>query len=153
MDKESAAGRTNQKGRNDTMELKNTTLDDLASVIGFSATLRLSAWYGDVANLYVPREVTDEQSLVKLIGMPLARRLSAEWGGQFIAVPRLSTYERDSNTRLIMRMLEQGFETREISRYLRLSDRRVLQITRELEMLGLLEPRIPKREKNTGENS
>jgi hypothetical protein len=135
------------------MELKNSTLDDLASVIGFSATLRLSAWYGDVANLYVPREVTEHQALVKLIGLPLARRLSAEWGGQSIAVPRLSTYERDSNNRLIMRMLEQGFETREISRYLRLSDRRVLQIMRELEMIGLLEPQAPKREKNTGENS
>ncbi|MEN9317373.1 MAG: hypothetical protein RIS35_3766 [Pseudomonadota bacterium] len=126
------------------MELKGNTLDDLSAVIGFSATVRLAAWYGDAVNMYVPLEVNEDQTIVKLIGLSLAQKLSKEWGGQRIAVPRLAAYERDSNYRLIMRMLQQGFEVREISRSLRQSDRRIMQVARELEALGLLEPVVPK---------
>lgn len=56
----------------------NTTLDDLASVIGFTATLRLSAWLGGVSNIYVPEVPEEGQLLVRLIGMPAAKALAKE---------------------------------------------------------------------------
>lgn len=121
------------------MAVKNTTLDDLSAVIGFSATLRLAAWFGDgVSNLYVPAEVREDSTLVKLVGLAAARRLSEEWGNQHIAVPYINEHEVDVRRRAIARMLERGFGTREISAHLRISERRVQQICRELEAQGLI---------------
>lgn len=121
------------------MAVKNTTLEDLSAVIGFGATLRLAAWYGDgVSNLYIPAEVREDSTLVKLVGLGAARRLSTEWGNQHIAVPYINEYEIDVRRRAIARMLERGFGTREISAHLRISERRVQQICRELEAEGLI---------------
>ena len=126
------------------MELKGNTLDDLSSVIGFTATVRIAAWYGDTASLCIPLQVDETHIVAKLIGLRSAQKLAAEWGGQTIAVPRLANYERDMNKRLIMRMLQKGFHPREIARSIRLSQVRVMQIARELEVAGLLEPVLPK---------
>lgn len=120
------------------VDIQNTTLDDVAAVVGFSATLRLSAWYGDTY-LYVPIEIPDDHALVKLIGQSAAERLSQEWPGEHLAVPRLTAYEQDVRRKVIARMLEQKFGTREIANHLRISERRVQQITRELEIAGLIE--------------
>lgn len=133
------------------MELKATTLDDVAAVVGFSAALRLAAWYGDLGNLWVPREIDESQIIVKLIGLSAAKRLSQEWGGDWLAIPRLSGYEDDVKLRLIKRMLEKGFSAREVSNYVRLSERRVLQICRDLEARGLLDPIAPRAGKNAEE--
>jgi len=121
------------------MAVKNTTLDDISSIIGFSATLKLAAWYGDgVSNLYVPAEVQDDSTLVKLIGPTAARLLSAEWGNQHVAVPYITEYEVDLRRRATARMLARGFGTREIAAHLRISERRIQQICRELEAQGLI---------------
>ena len=77
------------------MELKNTTLDDLAAVIGFSAALRLSAWFGDCPPLHAPAVAEESQLLVRLIGLSAASHLSVTWGGQQIAVPQITQYEND----------------------------------------------------------
>ena len=58
---------------------KNSTLDDIAAVIGFTATLRLCVWFGDVGSVYIPVTVDDGQLLVRHIGKPAAIRLSKEW--------------------------------------------------------------------------
>ena len=138
------------------MELKNTTLDDLSAVIGFSATLRLAAWFGDGSNLYVPTQVTVEQLLSRLIGLSNAQRLSAEWGGEHIAIPRLKDYEDDVRKRIVGRMFEKNFGTREIAGHMRMSERRVQQICRELEMSGLIPVQGPRKTpvvvENTGGN-
>jgi hypothetical protein len=121
------------------MAVKNTTLEDLSAVIGFGATLRLAAWYGDgVSNLYIPAEVNEAGTLVKLVGLTAARRLSDEWGNQFLAVPYIDAYEIDLRRRATARMLERGFGTREIAAALRISERRVQQMCRELEAEGLI---------------
>lgn len=121
------------------MELKNTTLDDVAAVIGFSATLRLAAWFGDGGNLYVPEKINADQVLARLIGVSAAQRLCDEWGGEHLALPRLTAYEDDVKRRVVGRMLEQGFSTREVSTHIRMSERRIQQIARELESAGLIE--------------
>lgn len=127
------------------MEIRNTTLDDVAAVIGFSATLRLAAWFGDGGNLYVPETVTEQQVLSKLIGFSAAKRLSENWGGEHLALPRLRAYEDDVLRRVVGRMLEKNFSSREVAVHMRISERRVQQIARELELAGLIEVVLPKK--------
>lgn len=122
------------------MEQQNTTLDDISAVIGFSPTLRLSAWYGNGNNLYIPDRVEDGQVLVLLLGRSAAERLSQAFPGEHLAVPRLTAYEEDVRRQRIGSLLENGFSTRKISQFERISERRVQQICRELEMAGLIAP-------------
>lgn len=129
------------------MELKNTTLDDVAAVIGFSATLRLAAWFGDRGNVYIPERVTKEQVLARLIGLSASQKLCDEWGGEHLALPRLRAYEEDLRRRIIGRMLEHRFSTREVAMYMRMSERRIQQVARELEVAGLIDVVQPVKEK------
>ena len=121
------------------MELRNTTLDDISAVIGFSATLRLVAWFGDGSNLYVPVVAEEGHLLVRLLGMAAAKRLCEAWPGEHLAVPRLRDHEDDLRKRFVARMIEKGFGTREIAGMQRISERRVQQILRELEVAGLVQ--------------
>ena len=125
--------------------MRNNTLDDVAGVIGFSATLRLAAWFGDGGNVYIPETFVEGQVLAKLVGNSAAKKLTEEWGGQHLALPRLRAYEDDLKKRLVGRMLEQGFGTREISVHVRISERRVQQIARELEAAGLIDILLPQK--------
>ena len=136
------------------MDLKNTTLDDISAVIGFSATLRLCAWFGGYGSLYVPTGVEDGQLLVKLIGMSSAKRLTAEWPGELMSLPTLSAYEHDLVKFQIKRMLELSMSSKEVSRFMRMGEARVMQICRELESAGLLDLLSPKpSRKNSPENA
>lgn len=127
------------------MNLQNTTLDDVSAVIGFSATLRLAAWFGGrTQNLYVPQEAAEGQVLALLLGLENAQRLSREWGGQTLAIPGIEAYEDMQRKRHVGRMFEKGFGTREIASQMRLSERRVQQICRELEVAGLIPVQGPK---------
>ena len=132
------------------MELRNTTLDDISAVIGFSATLRLVAWFGDGSNLYVPNTAEEGHLLVRLIGLPAAARLCEAWPGEHLAVPRLRDHEDDLRKRFVARMIEKGFGTREIAGMQRISERRVQQILRELEVAGLVQVAGPARRVKTG---
>ncbi len=121
------------------MEVRNTTLDDLAAIIGFTATLRLAVWFGDrKANLYVPDTVGDGQQLVALIGESAARRLSAEFGRQHINVPSLHSALREKRYELIHRRLLEGSGSKAIAQETGITERRVLQLRAEFERLGLL---------------
>ncbi len=121
------------------MEVRNTTLDDLAAIIGFTATLRLAVWFGDrKANLYVPDKVTDGQLLVGLIGESAARRLSDEFGRQHINVPGLNSALREKRYALIHQRLLAGRGSRDIAAETGLSERRVAQLRIDFERLGLL---------------
>jgi hypothetical protein len=132
------------------MELENSTLDDISAVIGFTPTCRLAAWFGDGSSVYIPLTVQDGQVLPRLIGLSAAKRLSEEWGGEILSLPRLRGYEDDQKRRLIARMVEGGFSTREVATYVRMGERRVQQIVRDLEASGLLAPVAP-RSKRVGQ--
>lgn len=125
------------------MSLRNTTLDDIAAVVGFTAALRLSAWFGEGSNLYIPLSVADDQMLVRLLGLPAARRLTEAWPGEHLSVPRPQEYEAQVQRRQIVDLLGSGFTDRKIGHFMRLSPRRVQQIIRELEVEGLIEPVAP----------
>lgn len=130
------------------MELKNTTLDDVAAIIGFSATLRLAAWFGDRGNVYIPERAAPGQVVVRLIGQSAAQKLCDAWGGEHISLPRLRAYEEDVRRRNIGRMLEHHFSTREVAMYMRMSERRIQQVARELEVAGLIDVVQPIKEKS-----
>lgn len=125
------------------MASQNTTLDDIAAVIGFSATMRLSAWFSNGSSLYIPEQLTDDCLLVKLVGRSAAERLSKEWPKKLVWVPTMSGYDELRRRRVIHRMLEQKFGSKEIARTIGMSEKRVLQITRELEEDGFLDPIAP----------
>lgn len=120
------------------MELKNTTLDDVSALVGFSATLRLSAWFGDGAPVYIPAEPEEGQLIVRLIGMSAAKALSKQWGRELIALPRLSQYDGDVVRQRVGRLHEMGFGPGEIGQHLRISKRRAQQTLAELSEAKLL---------------
>ena len=107
------------------MDIKNTTLDDLAAVIGFSAALQLSAWLDDFQPMHVPAMAQEGQLLVRLIGLSAALHLSRTWGGQRVAVPRITQYENDVAKHRISRLHQKGFSSMGIARDFYISARRV----------------------------
>lgn len=126
------------------MPQENTMLDDISAVVGLTATVTLSAWFGGLGNLWVPLDAVDGQLLVRLIGMPAARRMTQEWGGTFLSIPPLTAYQAETQRHLIGRMSDKGFAISEIARHVGLSPRRVQQVCRELEQVGLIGIRIGK---------
>ena len=117
----------------------NSIADDIAAVIGFTATLRLCAWYGDPnANLYIPSKPTPGHEIEKLIGPAAFKRLCAEWGNETLSVPMLQGYEDDCRNRLLRDLLLKGLSPREISRTLYVGERRVQQLRTHLEEAGML---------------
>ena len=132
------------------MEVRNTTLDDLAAIIGFTATLRLAVWFGDrKSNLYVPDNVADGQQLVGLIGESAARRLSDEFGRQHINVPSLHSALREKRYELVHRRLLEGLGSKAIAKETGISERRVSQLRVEFERLGLLPMVLTKTSRKT----
>lgn len=118
--------------------MQNTTLEDLATIIGFGATVKLSAWYGGT-NVYIPKQTQEGQKLVKLIGFAAAKRLSDEFGVEHLAVPKLTGALREQRTVLIYHRASAGHSDKEIAAEVGLHERRVSQIRCELEAKGLLE--------------
>lgn len=127
------------------MDRQNTTLDDISGVIGFTPTLKLSAWYGATNNLYVPESAADSPVLVRLLGEDLAQRLCVAFPREFLAIPRLSTYDDESLRYRIATLLMTGLSTRQVSKFEQISERRVQQICRELEREGVIEPIGPQK--------
>lgn len=117
----------------------NTTLDDLSAIIGFSATIRLSMWFGSRKNnLYVPKVATEDHVITTIIGMPAMRRLVNEFGGQHLCVPGMRGAFVEGRKSLIRDRLLSGVGTKEIAAETGLSERRVMQLRREFEQMGLL---------------
>lgn len=122
------------------MEIKNTTLDDIASVVGYSVTQRIRTWFAG-ENLYIPVDPTDDSFLSRLLGLDIARRLSAEWPGEHIAVPlNLRARDPDYWRSQIWRFARDGMSTKDIAEQLVISERRVQQLVRELEQAGIIPP-------------
>ena len=123
-------------------ELKNNTLDDVAAVIGFSATLRFSAWLGDSHPVYIPAVAETGQLITRLIGLSAAAALSKVWPREHLSIPRISQYADAVLQQRIAAMHEKGFSNKETARDLNVSPRRVQQIIAELASAGLLS--VPK---------
>lgn len=117
----------------------NSIADDIAAVIGFTATLRLCAWYGNPnANLYVPSRPIAGHEIEKLIGASAFKKLCQEWGNETLSIPMLQGYEEDCRNRLLRDLLLKGLSPREISRTVFIGERRVQQLRTHLEEAGMI---------------
>jgi len=122
------------------MDAKNTTHEDLAQIIGFTATVRLSAYFGG-KNMTVPKNVSEKTVLAKLIGMSAARMLSAEYGGERFAVPTMHLAEVELRNARVLEQLREGVSTDKIAANAGLTQRRVQQLRLQFEAAELL-PKI-----------
>jgi hypothetical protein len=117
--------------------MKNSLLDDISSVVGFSATVRLSAHYGG-RDLTVPLNISDKHPLAKLIGMSALNRLHAEWAGIRLAMPRLTIAEVEIRNAKILQKLLAGNSVENIAGETGLSNSRVRQLRKAFEADGIL---------------
>lgn len=116
--------------------MRNTTLEDIAAEIGFTATMALAIQRGGT-NVYVPANPRGSV-LASLVGIESASHLAACWGGEMLAVPTLRRYELGLCRRAIALMSDAGIPVGDIARSLELTVRRVVQVRRELCDAGLL---------------
>lgn len=128
--------------------MNNTTLDDIAAVIGFTATLRLAAWFADQRCVYIPKVVKPDQILVRLLGESRAKRLSENWPGKHVAVFPVKSYAKDRQKKIIHDLVKVKVGISKIALILDVSDHTVFNIIRELELAGLLEPIAPEAEQD-----
>lgn len=117
--------------------IMNTTLDDIAAVIGFTATVRLAAHYGG-RDMNVPVAVSDKHLIAKLVGMSALQRLHAEWAGERVTMPTLGLVATDLRNARILRDLMAGVGLGLIAEREGLTNRRVEQLRRAFEADGLL---------------
>lgn len=124
----------------------NTTLDDIAAVVGFSAAVRLAAFYGG-KNIYVAAHASPGQVLPDLIGLPCASAMAREWGGETIAVPCLAGVYVQERAAKIAKLHSEGLKPTAIAEATGCGPRRVQQVVSELKSQGVIRP--PGREKAT----
>ena len=124
------------------MDTKNTTLDDLAPIVGFTATIRLTAYYGG-KNMTVPKHVSEKHVLAKLIGMSAARKLSVEYAGCRFWVPTLHVAEIEMRNAKVLERLRCRVSTDKIAAETGLTVRRVQQIRAGFESAGFLPEILP----------
>jgi hypothetical protein len=118
----------------------NRTIDDVAAIVGFSATLRLIQWYGG-SNVYVPDSPTPNHPLTAILGESALRALCEEFGNQTLWVP--SDIERPDIElkKSVAKAVLKGRGSLAISVELGITQRQVQRIRRDLEESGLL-PKI-----------
>jgi hypothetical protein len=121
----------------------NGTLEDIAAVIGFSATIRLSSWYGG-KTLHVPVEPRDSHPLFMVLGASPFKALVEEWGGESISIPINAEYHDSVRRRSVAVMIASGMSSRDISSVLYISPQHVNRLKIEAEELGMLPKSVTK---------
>ena len=122
------------------MQAKNTTHEDLAQIIGFTATIQLSAYFGG-GNMTVPKNVSDKTVLARVIGLSAARALSNEYAGERFWVPTLHLAEVELRNAKVLQQLREGVSIDRIAAAAGLTLRRVQQLRVQFETAELL-PKI-----------
>lgn len=118
--------------------MQPSALDDIAPVIGYTATRRLVAWFPG-RELHIPAKVDDAHPLVLVIGLPAFSRLVREFPGTRLYVPTEEHERRVFRERQIAELVASGvLATSQIASVLGLTERRVQQILRSLRSTGLL---------------
>lgn len=131
----------------------NTTLDDIAAVIGFSATLRLAACYGG-SRVHVPVEVSEKNAIAKSIGVQAARKLATEWGdpNEALSVPTLRRVDMALRDARMLGLFREGADCDTVANATGFSTRRVQQLRKDFEADDLLPPSEGAWEKKRREN-
>ena len=109
-------------------------MEDVAAVIGYTATTRLVNWFGG-RQIYVPARATPEHPIAQAIGEVAFARLVQEFGCEILRIP---FDELDRRDRIIADLVMLGKGSREIAEKTGLTERRVQQIRKRLEDSGIL---------------
>lgn len=108
-----------------------TVLDDVASVIGFTAACALAAWYGG-KNVYVPGRLDAPHPLANVIGEAPLRALVREFGGETLSLPRDPPFARYRRDRSIAERYAEGCAPAQVADEFDLTLRRAQQLRLEL---------------------
>lgn len=117
--------------------------EDLAPVIGYTATAALVDWFGG-GNLAIPASMDESHPIARVIGFPAASRLSKEWGGETLWLPLGYQREQDRRDRMIAVLLHMGLGSKQVALISTISERQVQMIRKRVEEMGVL-PLILKR--------
>jgi hypothetical protein len=117
--------------------MTNTTLDDISAVIGFTAAIRIAAFYGG-RDLHVPVEVSDKHPIAKLIGVNRLLALANEWRGERLSIPSLNCIEVETRNAKILLLLLNNVDRYTIASVMGIGERRISQISKEFKKLGIL---------------
>lgn len=122
------------------MRAQNSVLEDISAVIGFTATTRLVAIFGTDTgrNLLVPVVATEDHAIARAIGLPAARALSAEWGGQVLKLGAHADLHHARLVRAVANMIKGGMPTKDVAIVVGLSERQVRNLRTEAEDMGML---------------
>lgn len=116
-------------------ERLNSTLDDVCSVIGYTATRKLQAWFHS-RNLYIPDSTNERHPLNILIGRPAFVSLVREFGGTTLWVPSAAEDLRYFTQREMAHQIASGMEDDKIASFHKLSVSRVRYLRAELVTCG-----------------
>lgn len=112
-------------------------LDDLCSVVGYTATRAVAAWFGG-RYLHVPVDYREDHPLRLLIGEAATKALIRNFTGERLRIPHPSEEGRYRRERAIAEMLALGASPEAIAGCFDLSSRRVEQLRVELGDRGWL---------------
>lgn len=118
--------------------MRPSTIDDICSVIGYTATRKLQAWYGG-RKIYIPAKADPSHKFSLAIGQPAFRALVAEFAVEVLSIPPIEEELRYHRNRDIAEKLAAGVEIAQIAATHGISIRRVEQIRREVVENGWLE--------------
>lgn len=113
-------------------------LEPICTVIGYTATRKLAAWYGGQA-LHVPTVVRPDHPLVGLIGLRAVTSLVNAWPGERFRIPDAQDDDRYRRDRVIAEMLVAGASCAAIGQLMGITTRRVETLRVEMEQEGFLQ--------------
>lgn len=119
------------------MSGQNTILEDIAAVIGYSATTRLVGWYGG-NHMTVPKSPPTSGPLFELLGASACARLCAEFPGERIDVPNDTLRDAMRIRRRVAILLESGIGIKAVSSVVGIPRRQVERIRETLLAQGIL---------------
>lgn len=117
------------------MQRSETTMDEIAQVVGYTNARNLQAWWAG-QQLYVPVRAESDHPLALLLDMRLLRLLVDRYAGAQIKIPTDVADERARRERLIAEMIADGVPHSDIGKRFDLSARRVQQVQEELLLRG-----------------
>lgn len=118
-------------------------VEDLCSLIGYTATCSLVDWFGG-GNVFIPNQIDRGHPLCKVLGVSAFIRLFNYYDGKkgnerILWVPTGYQREIDRRDRMIAALYSCGLDTSQISSIACMSKRHVQSVKQRIEQLGLMD--------------
>jgi hypothetical protein len=114
-----------------------TTIEEVSFEIGFEATVRLIAVWGN-RDLRIPTKAQDGHPIAQAIGMDKFAHLVAMFAGVVMAVPSMEPYISARRIRAAAALILAGFTNADAAEVLDVHPRQFQKMRREAEEWGLL---------------